>query len=51
MNRLNRVLRDQLDEQGLRDAVLGRHPFEDPNLPNIRDRSSNGRESAGSAGE
>ena len=51
VNRLNRVLREQLDEQGLRDAVLGRHPFEDPNLPNIRDRSSNGAESAGSAGE
>ena len=51
VNRLNRVLREQLDEQGLHDAVLGRHPFEDPHLPNIRDRNSNGAESPESTGK
>lgn len=35
VNRLNRVLRDQLDEQDLHDAVFGRRPFRDPNLPSI----------------
>ncbi len=42
VNRLNRVLREQLDEQDLGEAALGRHPFEDPNLPYIRDRKSDG---------
>jgi hypothetical protein len=32
-NRMRRVLRAQLDEQGLRDAVYGRNPSVDPNLP------------------
>jgi len=40
VNRLNRVLREQLDERDLRDAALGRSPFRDPNLPAIRDRWS-----------
>ena len=51
VNRLNRVLREQLDEQGLRDAVLGRHPFEDPNLPNIRDRSPGASSDGDPSGE
>ncbi|MFB6353937.1 MAG: DNA-directed RNA polymerase subunit epsilon [Halobacteriales archaeon] len=40
VNRLTRTLRDQLDEQGLRGAVLGRSPYRDPNLPAIRERSA-----------
>ncbi len=39
VNRLTRLLREQLDEQGLRDAVLGRAPFRDPSLPAVRERS------------
>ena len=42
VNRLNRVLRDQLEAQGLQDAVFGRQPFRDPNLPSIRDRNGDG---------
>ncbi|GAD52081.1 DNA-directed RNA polymerase epsilon subunit [Halarchaeum acidiphilum MH1-52-1] len=33
LNRLRRVLRDQLDEQDLHGAVYGRNPYRDPNLP------------------
>lgn len=39
VNRLTRTLREQLDEQGLRGAVLGRSPRRDPSLPSIRDRT------------
>ncbi|MFB6172113.1 MAG: DNA-directed RNA polymerase subunit epsilon [Haloarculaceae archaeon] len=39
VNRLNRTLRDQLDEQDLAGAVLGRSPYRDPSLPPVRDRS------------
>jgi hypothetical protein len=47
VNRLNRVLREQLDERGLRGAALGRSPFRDPNLPAIRDRSADVDEAPG----
>lgn len=40
VNRLNRVLRDQIEDRGLQGAVLGRSPYRDPNLPAIRDRST-----------
>jgi hypothetical protein len=40
VNRLNRTLREQLDEQDLRGAVLGRSPHRDPSMPAIRDRRS-----------
>lgn len=33
LNRLRRVLRERLDEQGLHGAVYGRNPYRDPNLP------------------
>ncbi|MEF8852239.1 MAG: hypothetical protein V5A44_02775 [Haloarculaceae archaeon] len=36
VNRLERVLREQLDEQDLRGAVFGRSPHRDPNLPAFR---------------
>jgi hypothetical protein len=36
----NERLREQLDDQGLEGAVLGRSPYRDPNLPAIRDRTS-----------
>jgi hypothetical protein len=42
VNRLARTLREQLDEQDLHGAVLGRSPYRDPSLPSIRDRSSSG---------
>lgn len=35
LNRLRRVLVDQLREQGLEDAVYGRNPYRDPNLPSL----------------
>jgi nucleotide-binding universal stress UspA family protein len=38
VNRLNRTLREQLDEQELRGAALGRSPFRDPSMPAIGDR-------------
>jgi len=38
VNRLNRTLQDQLDEQDLRGAVFGRNPHRDPSLPPFRDR-------------
>lgn len=37
LNRLRRVLRDQLAEHDLDDAVFGRNPYRDPNLPALRD--------------
>lgn len=40
VNRLTRSVRDQLDEQGLEGAALGRSPYRDPSLPAIRDRSA-----------
>jgi len=33
LNRLRRVLREQLDAQDLHGAVYGRNPYRDPNLP------------------
>jgi len=36
VNRLHRTLRDQLDEQDLHGAVLGRSPHRDPSLPAVR---------------
>lgn len=44
VNRLTRTLREQLDEQDLHGAVLGRSPYRDPSLPAIRDRPSDGAE-------
>lgn len=44
VNRLDRTLRDQLDEQNLRGAALGRSPYRDPSLPPIRDRPSDSDE-------
>jgi hypothetical protein len=35
LNRLRRTLTDQLDEQGLHDAVYGRNPYRDPSLPSL----------------
>jgi hypothetical protein len=35
LNRLRRVLVEQLREQGLEDAVYGRNPYRDPNLPSL----------------
>ncbi|EMA37747.1 hypothetical protein [Halococcus hamelinensis] len=35
LNRLRRTLVDQLDEQGLHDAVYGRNPYRDPSLPDL----------------
>lgn len=37
VNRLTKLLREQIDEQALEGAVLGRSPYRDPNLPAIRD--------------
>jgi hypothetical protein len=36
VNRLGRTLRDQLDEQDLGEAALGRSPYRDPSMPAIR---------------
>ncbi|WEL22762.1 DNA-directed RNA polymerase subunit epsilon [Halorhabdus sp. BNX81] len=47
VNRLDRVLKDQLDEHDLRDAVYGRSPYHDPNLPREREP---GPSTAGSDG-
>lgn len=35
LNRLRRVLTDQLEERGIETAVFGRHPERDPALPSI----------------
>ena len=40
VNRLTRTLREQVDDQGLEGAVLGRSPYRDPSLPAIRERPS-----------
>ncbi|WP_435098400.1 DNA-directed RNA polymerase subunit epsilon [Halarchaeum sp. P4] len=40
LNRLRRVLREQLDEQDLHGAVYGRNPYRDPNLPSADLRDS-----------
>lgn len=42
VNRLTRTLREQLAEQDLEGAVLGRSPHRDPSLPAIRDRPPEG---------
>ena len=46
VNRLRRVLREQLDEQDLHGAAFGRAPNRDPNLPAIGERSAEAREEA-----
>ena len=38
VNRLDRTLRDQLDEQALGGAAVGRSPYRDPSMPPIRER-------------
>lgn len=40
LNRLRRTLIDQLDEQGLHEAVYGRNPYRDPSLPELTIGSS-----------
>src|SRR5699024_6242580 len=35
LDRLRRTLTEQLDEQGLHDAVYGRNPYRDPSLPSL----------------
>ena len=53
LNRLNRVLRDQLDDQNLHGAVLGRSPYRDPSMPAIREsreRAPSAEAGAGSDG-
>ena len=40
LNRLRRTLTDQLDEQGLHNAVYGRNPYRDPSLPSLGTGSS-----------
>ncbi|WP_247730016.1 DNA-directed RNA polymerase subunit epsilon [Halovivax limisalsi] len=40
LNRLDRVLQTQLDEQDLHGAALGRAPHRDPNLPAMGDRGA-----------
>jgi len=40
VNRLDRVLRDQLDEQELHGAVYGRVPHRDPHLPRAANREA-----------
>lgn len=37
VNRLTRTLREQLDEQGIAGAALGRSPYRDATLPSVRD--------------
>jgi len=49
VNRLDRVLREQLDEQGLRDAVFGRDPHRDPSLPIVGTGESSESHGEGSA--
>lgn len=44
LNRLRRVLEDQIDEQELENAVYGRNPHRDPNLPSLTTRGENGNE-------
>ncbi|WP_440007390.1 DNA-directed RNA polymerase subunit epsilon [Halomicrococcus sp. SG-WS-1] len=39
LNRLRRTLKEQVDEQGIEDAVYGRNPHRDPNLPSLGERS------------
>jgi|GEM_PF-376251 len=51
LNRLNRVLRDQLDEQGLHGAVFGRSPYRDPSIPAIRDAHGSSTSSASTEAE
>jgi len=46
VNRLERVLREQLDEQDLHGAVLGRSPHRDPALPAIHYRTATERDPA-----
>ena len=49
VNRLTRTLRDQLAEQDLEGAVLGRSPHRDPNLPAMADRMPDGAGDAADA--
>lgn len=51
VNRLSRTLREQLDEQDLHGAVLGRSPHRDPSLPAIRDQTSTDEEEGHAAPE
>lgn len=46
LNRLRRVLQEQLTEQGLEDAVYGRNPYRDPNLPSLDTRREDDEQGA-----
>ncbi|WP_134670327.1 DNA-directed RNA polymerase subunit epsilon [Halorussus marinus] len=50
LNRLRRVLRDQIDERGLDEAVHGHNPYRDPNLPSLETRGSGDGRSGGFEG-
>ena len=47
LNRLRRVLKEQLREQDLEDAVYGRNPYRDPNLPSLDARRPDDESSPG----
>ncbi|WP_115862875.1 DNA-directed RNA polymerase subunit epsilon [Halorussus litoreus] len=49
LNRLRRVLREQLNEQDLEDAVYGRNPYRDPNLPSLDARRPDDDDDASSS--
>lgn len=38
LNRLGRTLREEVESREIADAALGRNPYRDPNLPDVRDR-------------
>jgi hypothetical protein len=50
LNRLRRVLKEQIDDRGLDEAVHGRNPYRDPNLPSLDARRPDGEPSDGSTG-
>lgn len=49
LNRLQRVLREEVDAQGLAGAVLGRNPYRDTNLPDVRARDRSDGDGRGQA--
>ncbi|MFC6987953.1 DNA-directed RNA polymerase subunit epsilon [Haloplanus sp. GCM10025708] len=38
LNRLHRTLREEVESRGVGGVALGRNPYRDPNLPDVRDR-------------
>jgi hypothetical protein len=51
VNRLTRVLTDQLDERDLHGAVFGRSPYRDPNLPVVESGVRSGTDEAATGRE